>query len=293
MPIDRDVALAAEPTVRELRWSDQDVLLYHLSLGAGVADLRWVYERDLRVLPTFALVAGTRSAGGGSAQPMRLSGIDVDLRRILHGGQAVTLHAPIPAAGRALATSRVADVLDKGKAAVIVTETAVADLAGTPLWTATSQIWARGEGGFDGGRPAVPSSPPPRPPSSPPAVPEREPDLVLESPTSDRAAALYRLNGDRNPLHIDPDFAQAAGFERPILHGLASFGIVCKAVVDALLDGDPTRVRDYSARFAGIMLPGETLRTRIWQDGERVLLQASCADRNDAPVLTHATLGHA
>lgn len=289
MPIDRDTALTAEPVVRELCWSDQDVLLYHLSLGAGVADLRWVYERDLCVLPTFALVAGTRSAGIGAGQPMRLPGIDIDLRRILHGGQAVTMHAPIPAAGRARATSRVADVLDKGKAAVIVTETAVADLAGTPLWTATSHIWARGEGGLGGGRPSAPPSP--RPSSV--AAPEREPDLVLESATSDRAAALYRLNGDRNPLHIDPDFARAAGFERPILHGLASFGIVCKAVVDALLDGDPTRVRDYSARFAGIMLPGETLRTRIWHDGERLLLQASCADRDDAPVLTHATLGHA
>ncbi|TAM90497.1 MAG: MaoC family dehydratase, partial [Jatrophihabitans sp.] len=122
------------------------------------------------------------------------------------------------------------------------------------------------------------------------AVPDREPDAVLEAATSPDTAAIYRLNGDRNPLHIDPDFARAAGFERPILHGLATYGIVCKAVVDALLDGDPARVRDYSVRFAGILVPGETVRIRVWREGERMLLQATCLERGDAPVLTHAVL---
>lgn len=280
MPIDRDAALGAEPTVRELSWTDQDVLLYHLSLGAGADELRWVYERDLQVLPTFALVAGERSAGVQSGRPMRLPGIDVDLRKILHGGQAISLRAPIPAGGTVRASSRVAEVWDKGKAAVIVTETAVTDPTGAPLWTATSQIWARGEGGFGG----------PAGPATSWAVPERAPDEVLESPTSPHTAALYRLNGDRNPLHIDPEFARAAGFERPILHGLASYGIVAKAVIDELLDGDASRVRDYAVRFAGVLLPGETIRTRVWRDGDRLLLQASCAERADAPVLTHASL---
>jgi acyl dehydratase len=284
MPVDRAAALAAEPSVRELSWTEQDVLLYHLSLGAGAVepDLRWTYERDLQVLPTFAVVAGERSAGVQSGRPMRLPGIDVDLNRILHGGQSVTVHGPIPTTGAVRAASRVAEVWDKGKAAVIVTETAVTDLGGTPLWTATSQIWARGEGGWGG----------PAGPATSWAAPEREPDAVLESPTSAQAAALYRLNGDRNPLHIDPQFARAAGFDRPILHGLATYGIVCRAVVDALLDGDAARVRTFAVRFAGILLPGETIRTRVWRAQDRLVLQASCADRDNAPVLTHATLTH-
>lgn len=286
MPIDVNAALSAEPTVREAHWTDRDVLLYHLGLGAGVdsldpAELGWVYEKGLKVLPTFAMVAG-QGISAGTLKPagMNMPGIDIDLRKILHGGQTLTLHAPIPTTGSARISSRVADVWDKGKAAVIVLEQSATDLDGNPLWTTAMQIWARGEGGFGGDAGPDASS----------AVPERAADKVLVSPTSTQQALVYRLSADMNPLHADPAFAQMAGFDRPILHGLASYGVVCKAVVDGLLGGDPTRVQSYSVRFAGSIYPGETIETSVWQDGERLTLLATCPERDGQPVLTHATM---
>lgn len=285
MPIDPDKALAAEPTSRQISWTTRDVLLYHLSLGAGRSsgrgpELGYTLERELRVLPTFAMVAGQGiSAGDRPPAGMDLPGVDIDLRRILHAGQSLTVHRPLPPSGEARVSTRVAEVWDKGKAAVVVLESqATADEA--PLWTTRMQIWARGEGGF-GGEPG---------PDSSWEAPDRTPDHVLDSPTSADQALLYRLNGDMNPLHADPEFAAAAGFDRPILHGLASYGLTAKALVDELLDGDPARLRSLEVRFAGVLLPGETMRTQIWRDGEeRLVLQASCVDRAGAPVLSHAS----
>ncbi|WP_137872183.1 MaoC/PaaZ C-terminal domain-containing protein [Rhodococcus sp. Q] len=286
MPIDVKAALSAAPTVREVSWTERDVILYHLGLGAGTAsldpaELGWVYEKDLRVLPTFAMVAGQGvSAGAVKPAGMNLPGIDIDLRKILHGGQSLTLHAPIPASGTATVSSRVADVWDKGKAAVIVLEQTAADADGNPLWTSGMQIWARGEGGFGGDAGPEASA----------AAPEREPDKVLASPTSTQQALVYRLSGDLNPLHADPAFAKMAGFDQPILHGLASYGVVCKAVVDGLLDGDPSRVQSFSVRFAGSLYPGETIDTAVWRDGDRLTLLATCPERDGQPVLTHASM---
>lgn len=286
MPIDVSAALAAAPTVREARWTERDVILYHLGLGAGVksldpAELGWVYEKNLRVLPTFAMVAGQGiSAGELAPAGMNLRGIDIDLRKILHGGQSLTLHAPIPASGTATISSRVADVWDKGKAAVIVLEQSAVDTDGKPLWTTGMQIWARGEGGFGGDAGPEVSN----------AVPERAADRVLVSPTGTQQALVYRLSGDLNPLHADPGFAKMAGFDRPILHGLASYGVVCRAVVDGLLDGDPTRVQSFSVRFAGSLYPGETIETSVWRDADTLTLVATCPERDGQPVLTHATM---
>jgi acyl dehydratase len=140
------------------------------------------------------------------------------------------------------------------------------------------QIWARGEGGF-GGEPG---------PADDPVLPEREPDLVLDTPTSADQALLSRLNGDLNPLHVDPDVARAVGFARPILHGLATYGVVGRALCRALADGDPTRFNGLDARFAGVVLPGETLRTSVWRDGDRFRLLTVNLDQDGAPVLTHA-----
>jgi len=169
---------------------------------------------------------------------------------------------------------------DKGAAAVIVLEQSAVDADGNPLWTSAMQIWARGEGGF-GGNPG---------PDTSTAVPEREADKILVSPTSTQQALVYRLSGDLNPLHADPDFAKAAGFDRPVLHGLASYGVVCKAVVDGVLDGDPTRVRSFSVRFAGTLYPGETIETAAWRDDDTLTLLATCPERDGQPVLTHATM---
>ncbi|SFB46113.1 Acyl dehydratase [Amycolatopsis marina] len=283
MPIDPSIAIGAELDEVKFGWTPSDVLLYHLALGAGAdptdpRELRYAYERDLRVLPTFATVAANLRV----FEPPSVSfpGVEVDLAKVVHGRQSVTVHHPIPVTGEAVARSRITDVLDKGKAAVVVQRTDVTDDSGTPLWTAESSIFARGEGGFGGERGT----------SDRVELPERDPDVVVDTPTLPQQALLYRLCGDRNPLHADPGFARGAGFDAPILHGLCTYGIVAKAVTDALLDADVTRIRSWSAKFAGIVLPGETLRTRIWRDGDTLLVTTTAPDRDEAPVLSDAVL---
>lgn len=285
MPIDVATALGAQPTTREVSWTQRDVLLYHLSLGAGAhadrdPELHYTFERELQVLPTFAMVAGQGiSAGDRSSAGISMPGIEIDLRRILHAGQSLTVHRPLPSSGTASISSRVAAVWDKGKAALIESEQSATGDDGAPLWTTTMQIWARGEGGF-GGDPG---------PETTWTAPERAPDAVLESPTMAQTALLYRLNGDLNPLHADPGFAAMAGFERPILHGLASYGLVAKALVDDLCGGDASRLTALSVRFAGSLHPGETIRTNVWRHGGSLLLAATCPEREGQPLLTHAT----
>ncbi len=280
MPIDPDIAIGATLPEQEFEWGPSDVLLYHLALGAGdppadAAELRYAYERDLRVLPTFGVVAPTFHQT--RAPSVTFPGIDIDLAAVLHGSQEVTLHRPIPTEEKARTRARIADVQDKGKAAVIVQETTASDLNGDPLWTTRSSIFARGEGGFGGRRGS----------SQRVEYPDRKPDAVLESPTLPQQALLYRLCGDRNPLHVDPEFAASAGFETPILHGLCTYGVACKAIVDGILDGDVTRLTSYAARFTGVVLPGETLRTQVWDEGDgRLLATTSVLERSGNPVLS-------
>lgn len=272
MPIDVEKARGAERPATTLEWDDQDVLLYHLSLGAGdpptsAKQLAWTYEKNLQVLPTFPVVAGSRGGDGGGLND--LPGVDIDMHAVLHGEQEVQVHGPIPARGSARAVGRVADVWDKGKAAVLRLETEVTDPDGSPLWTSRSSIFVRGEGGFGGDRG----------PSSGNAPPEREADRVIDTPTLPQQALLYRLNGDRNPLHADPEFAEMAGFDQPILHGLCTYGMVCRAIVDEHLDGDAARVGRFTARFGGVVLPGETLRTEVWEQEGRLLVRTTAAER--------------
>jgi len=272
MPIDPVKAVGAALPSQEISWGASDVLLYHLGLGAGPDELRYVYERDLRALPTFAVVAGTlRDTRPPS---LVLPGIDVDLVRALHGRQELIVREPIPVEGSATARSRIVDVYDKGSAAVIVLETS------TPYFTTRTTIFVRGEGGFGGSRG----------PSTRVPAPSRQPDFTVLSPTWPQQALVYRLCGDRNPLHVDPEFAAMAGFDRPILHGLCTYGMVCKAVVDAALGGEVSRVASFSGRFAGVVFPGETLRTRIWQAPDRLQILTTVADRDDAPAFADAQL---
>ncbi|GLV97268.1 MaoC/PaaZ C-terminal domain-containing protein [Streptomyces lavendulae] len=284
MPIDAAKALAAEPRQGEIGWDHKDIQLYHLGLGAGIPatdpdELRYTLESRLHVLPSFATVAGAGMAMlGGLAAP----GIDVNLAAVLHGGHSIELHRPIPVKGRATSTSKVAAIHDKGKAAVIVLRSEVADADG-PLWTSDAQLFVRGEGGFGGERgPSVRAE-----------QPERAPDRTEERTIREEQALLYRLSGDWNPLHADPEFAKLAGFDRPILHGLCSYGMTLKAVVDTVLGGDVSRVRAYRTRFAGIVFPGETLRIRMWQETGRVLVSVTAVDREDAPVLADTVVEHA
>ncbi|MFE1440789.1 MaoC/PaaZ C-terminal domain-containing protein [Streptomyces sp. NPDC058739] len=285
MPIDAAKALAAEPRSGEIAWTAKDVLLYHLGIGAGLPatdpdELRYTLESRLHVLPSFATVAG--SGAPGVISGLSLPGVEVDLARVLHGGQVLTVHRPIPAAGEATTTSSLAAVYDKGKAAILVLRTDVADADG-PLWTNDAQIYVRGEGGWGGDRG----------PDTRMAPPAGRPDRVLERTVREDQALLYRLSGDWNPLHADPDFAKTAGFDRPILHGLCTYGITLKAAVDTLLGGEVTRVRSYATRFAGVVFPGETLRIRLWaQDGGVVRAEVTAVERSDAPVLTDTVVHH-
>ncbi|WP_338696014.1 MaoC/PaaZ C-terminal domain-containing protein [Streptomyces sp. Q6] len=283
MPIDAAKAVAAEPRSAEITWGHKDIQLYHLGLGAGLPatdpdELRYTLESKLHVLPSFATVAG---AGLGVVGGLSAPGVEVDLAHVLHGGQTIELHRPIPVEGRATTTSRVAAVYDKTKAAVLVLRTEVADDDG-PLWTADAQIFVRGEGGFGGERG----------PSERLEVPSREPDSTVDRPLREDQALLYRLSGDWNPLHADPEFAKLAGFDRPILHGLCSYGVTLKAVVDTVLDGDVSRVTRYSTRFAGIVFPGETLRVRMWREPGRVQVTVAAVERDEAPVLADTVITH-
>ncbi|WP_327323266.1 MaoC/PaaZ C-terminal domain-containing protein [Streptomyces sp. NBC_01210] len=292
MPIDAAKAVAAEPRSVEIGWDHKDVLLYHLGLGAGSFqgspgpatdpdELRYTLESKLHVLPSFATVAG---AGKGVIGGLTGPGLDINLASVLHGGQSVEVHRPIPVEGRAVSTSRIAAVHDKGKAAILVLRSEAADDEG-PLWTSDAQIFVRGEGGFGGDRG----------PSRRIELPARAPDRTVERTIREDQALLYRLSGDFNPLHADPEFAKLAGFDRPILHGLCSYGMTLKAVVDTMLGGDVTRIRSYTTRFAGVVFPGETLRIRMWRCAEgtaRVQVSVTAVERDDAPVLADTIVDH-
>ena len=285
MPIDVQTALAWPGAERMLSWTERDVILYHLSLGAGRRgadpELGLTYERALQVLPTFALVAGQGiSSGRRAAAGLQMPGIDVDLRRLLHVGQSLRLHRPIPPHGSARLRTRILGVWDKGSAAIIDLEHIATAPDDTPLWTSGMQILARGEGGFGGARGEPTAPPSPRGPA----------DLVFDVPTTPDQALLYRLNGDLNPLHIDPDAARAAHMDRPILHGLASLGILTKALLDAVAGGDFGGTPTVAGRFAGVLHPGETLQVAVWQTESGVRFEASCPERGGAPVLSHGLL---
>lgn len=271
MPINLDMALSAEPVLREISWTDTDVLLYHLSLGAGSRpgrpELNYTYERGLAVLPTFGLVAGSGPSSGRHAPPsMCLPGIDIDLHRVLHASQAIEVFRPIPVSGKARTSQRVANVVDLGpnRAAVLELETVATDDIGL-LWRGVSQIWARGEGGFGGTRAA----------SSGGSLPERASDGTISLASCVNQAMLYRLNGDYNPLHVDPDFAEAAGLPNPILHGLATFGMVAMGITEVAADSDPQRLTSIEARFAGTVEPGQAVAVEYWiVEADEILFRA-------------------
>ena len=289
MPIDPSVAVGADLGSVSFSWDASDVLLYHLGIGAGArpgdnldpALLRWTADQDdLQVLPSFGVVAPTFHET--EAPSVEMPGVEISLGQVVHGSQSITVHAPIPAAGRATQATTLTDVWDKGKAAVIWQEATVTSDEGVDLWTTRSSIFVRGEGGFGGERGS----------SEPVAIPDRAPDADTTYAIAPNQALLYRLCGDRNPLHSDPAFAEAAGFPAPILHGLCSYGITLRELTTALLGGDAGRVAGFGVKFAGVVFPGETLRVRGWHDGDRVVGDATVAggERDGSPVLSDVVL---
>lgn len=289
MPIDPSVAIGADLGSTTFSWTESDVLLYHLAVGAGGRPgdhlspdaLRYTLDDDaLQVLPSFGVVAP--SFHETDPPPLDLPGCKIDLAQVVHGSQSIEVTGPLPTSGTATLSTSITDVWDKGKAAVIWQEGVARSEVGEELWRVRSSIFVRGEGGFGGDRGSAGKV----------AVPEREPDLVATYGVTPQQALLYRLCGDRNPLHADPAFAQGAGFPEPILHGLCSWGIVLRELTDGLLDSDAAAVRGFTARFAGVVFMGDTIRIAGWREDDRIIASAAVAggERDGSPVLADCVL---
>lgn len=279
MPIELDKALGHALPAVEASWNADDIILYHLGVGAGVPptdknELQYTYENGLKVLPSFGVIPVFSAITNMSGVP----GLTFNPMMVLHGEQDLTIHKKIPTKATITSVAKVANIWDKGKAAVLELEVESKE-GDEPLFTNLFKIFLRGEGGFGGERG----------PDSKDETPEREPDHVVESVTMPQQALLYRLCGDKNPLHADPKFAKMGGFDQPILHGLCSFGVCCKAVVDTICEGNVERVGRYSVRFAGVVFPGETIVTKMWHEDDKVYLSASTKER-DKPVLSQAVI---
>jgi acyl dehydratase len=253
-------------------YGERDVMLYALGVGVGPEDLQFVYERDLKVLPTFAVIPSFPAM-------MNLGGaMDVNPAMVLHGEQRIELHAPIPTSGTITTTPTIKAIYDKVKGAVVVVETDSLDRNGKLLFRNTSSIFARGEGGFGGDR---------GPSGARNVPPDRKPDKSISYKTKPEQALLYRLSGDMNPLHADPDFAKMGGYDKPILHGLCTFGHAGRAVLQAFCGNEPARLKSFEVRFSGVVFPGETITTDMWQvEPGKVVLTAK-TERGEA-VLTGA-----
>jgi acyl dehydratase len=283
MPLDLSaVGRTSEPYERS--WTSADALLYALGVGAGQQDplreLEFTTENsdgvDQQVLPTFGIVL----AQAGSTRERVAIG-DFDPAMLVHAEQAVTLHRPLPVEGALRVTGTVTGIYDKGKGALVVTEsTGVSPFTGEKLVTTRSSAFIRGEGGFGGSRG----------PAADWTAPDRAPDHKVTYPTRADQALLYRLSGDRNPLHSDPAFAARAGFDRPILHGLCTYGVTGRALLHTLCGSDPARFGSMAGRFSRPVYPGDELTVSVWVTGPgEALFQTSTAD--GTVVIDHGRAG--
>ncbi len=262
MPINPDAVGAKGDPVRR-KWTSKDALLYALGVGAGTGELQFTTEntRDLpqRVLPTFAVIVG----GGGV--PMGKVG-SFNPALMVHGEQSIELFDEIPANGEIESIGEVTAIWDKGNAAVLEFTTESKDVAsGNPLLRNRMTLFCRGEGGFGGERG----------PSVKVEFPDRKPDHAVTYSTREDQALIYRLSGDRNPLHSDPSFAKMGGFDRPILHGLCTYGFTGRALLHALCDSDPKRFKSMVGRFSRPVLPGDDLTISMWVDGNTCLFRTT------------------
>lgn len=254
-------------------YTERDTILYALWLGLNMdpldtAQLRFTYEENLAALPSMAVVLAT--PGFWVKDPEA----GIDWVRVLHGEQGLEIHNPLPAAATVTATTRITEIIDKGadRGALILQERTVTDQAtGKALATLTSTTFGRGDGGFggptEGGRPVH-------------QLPEREPDETCDLATLPQAALIYRLSGDYNPLHADPEVARSANFEAPILHGLCTLGVASHAILRTQCGYDPARFKSLSLRFSAPVYPGETIRTEMWRDGDVVSFRARVVERD-------------
>ncbi|HBB56011.1 MAG TPA: 3-alpha,7-alpha,12-alpha-trihydroxy-5-beta-cholest-24-enoyl-CoA hydratase [Hyphomonadaceae bacterium] len=275
MAIDLAHLLSLKQQDQPFAYGDREVMLYALGIGMGADplnadELRFVYENGLKVVPSFATVAAW---GAG-----RMAESGINYLMVVHGEQRLRVHRPLPAEAQILADSAIVEAIDKGpsKGAILIHDTVLKDAkTGDKLVTLSSSIFARGDGGFGG---------PSEGGLTPHVIPARAPDQELEIATRPDQALIYRLSGDRNPLHSDPNFAAAAGFPRPILHGLCTYGICCRAVMQTYAGFDPSLLRSFDARFSAPVFPGEMISVQMWRDGDIVSFEARVAAR-DAVVI--------
>lgn len=262
---------------RQVSWNSKDTMLYALGVGARPSDeLDFLYEgRGPKVLPTYAVIPGLY-AMGNIARAVKL-----DIARTLHGEQGIELLRPLPAEAELNMESTLSEVWDKGKAGVIGVRAEFSDADG-PVFRTHSTLFYIGGGGF-GGEPGPSTRDKNR-------APDREPDLVVEYETREDQGAIYRLSGDRVPLHIDPEFAKQAGYDKPFMHGLCSYGFVGRAVLHSLCDGDPERFVSLEGRFAERVEFGDHILTKIWRTGDgEALLRAETQDGKIALSQARAT----
>jgi acyl dehydratase len=283
MPIFYPDILDQKTAARTFTYGDKDVMLYALGVGMSrdpmdERELAFTYERNLKVIPTAATVLASamgRPARGadqiGQKPGHRPS--QINYLMVVHGEQKVELHRPLPTSGTFTAQSRTIGAFDKGKdkGAVIVNETVWTDEAGEKVATLTGSTFARGDGGFGGPSEGQPE---------PHAIPARKADLSVDISTREDQALLYRLNGDRNPLHSDPESAKRSGFPRPILHGLCTYGITCRAVLQAITGYDPDQIATHQARFSAPVFPGDVITVDLWKDANVISFEARVKERN-------------
>jgi acyl dehydratase len=278
-PLSPDI-VGVEFAPMEFSWTKRDAIVYALGVGARPdGELDFVYERKgPAVLPTYAVIPGMNALVG-------LAGVvELDFTRLLHGEQGITLFRDLPPKATITLAGKVVEVWDKEKSAVVGVEGIASDEDG-PMFSVYTSLVMLGQGGFggergpahDGGRT-----------SDEQTIPDRDPDVVTTLEVRPEQAAIYRLSGDSNPMHIDPDFATKAGFDGPFLHGLCTFGFVGRAVLGGLCEGDVSRFGSLRGRFADQVWPGDEITTKQWFDGEGgAILQVSTDRRID--VLTQAS----
>jgi acyl dehydratase len=270
MPIIYDEIMQLKSTGDEFSYGDRETMLYALGIGfmrdpLNEAELPFVYENGLRTVPTMATVitAGQSMIGRSG----------VNFLMVVHGEQRLTVHKPLPPYADIVADDRVVGAFDKGKdkGALIVTEKIIREKkSGDKLCTLSSTTFARGDGGFGGPKEGAPEPHP---------LPTRKPDLIHEADTRSDQAFLYALSGDRNPLHRDPRVAQMAGFPRPILHGLCTYGTACRSVISTVCNYDPTKIVGFDVRFSAPVFPGETIVTEMWVDDAIVSFRSRLKER--------------
>ncbi len=273
MPIVYEKLLALKIPDVEHTYGPKDTMLYALGVGLGLdptdeQQLAFVYEKNLKALPTMAVVIGYP---GFWAKELDTG---IDWVKVVAGEHTLVLHKPLKPAGRVTSRTRVVEIVDKGmgKGAIVYSERTIDDRAsGERIATIMQTTFCRGDGGFGGpSREQRPVHP----------IPERAPDLVCDLPTRPEAALIYRLSADPNPLHADPAVAKAAGFPRPILHGLATFGVAGHAILKSLCGYDPARLTAIAGRFSAPVFPGETIRIEMWRDGGLVSFRARVVERD-------------